>query len=369
MMTRTRKDRGLILSTIAGILFLLIVVTAWNPDLFGIVVGIIGTTGALLVLYEVNHTKRIAQATFVRDLNTAFTTDQSISELWRKLLLDEPIEPSDRPLVSSYLTFFETIHLLLDREVIDLDLVDNLFRNRFFTAVGKEEIHRMALFSQSGAFLNIHDLVHTWSTFVARQGVPQHDGYYKYLDALAKHNGFTVLQLNKQHVDDVIALQDTVTTHLRERDWLRENHSDMWIDCVQNHVTLGVIDSQSKLVAAAVLYDGGEGNESVASYITSDRNRLAASINLKVVLVSPKNQRNQLAHTLIALLEQRARDAGKREILCTIHKGNKASQFLFKRAGYQKVTSAETKYGKREIYGRSLVPPDIKRTTRRYLPQ
>lgn len=356
-----QRGRGLILTTIAGTVILLISITAWKPNLFGIIVGIIGTTGALLVLYEVNHTKRIAQATFVRDLNTAFTTDPAISEMWRKLLMDEKIERSDRPLISSYLTFFETIHLLLDRDVIDFRLVDNLFRNRFFTAIGNSDIHELALFAQLGSFLNIHDLVRSWSKFIAQKGIPQHDGYYKYLQASARFDGFLIRQLNTEDISGICKLQEDVATNLEKQDWLRNNDDQMWAECIQHHITLGVFSPNQTLAAVAVLFDAGNGKESIANYVTSVPARIKTSINLKVVLVAPTMRRNYLAHTLVALLERDARNFGKTEILCTIHKRNSPSRDLFKSVGYKKIGSARTEYGKRHIYSRSLVQPRLRR--------
>ncbi|MFN5115155.1 MAG: GNAT family N-acetyltransferase, partial [Acidimicrobiaceae bacterium] len=76
-----RRDYALLVATIMLVVGTLSLISALRPESFGFFVGILGTTGALLVIYEVHHTKRIAQATFVRDLNTAFTTDESISEL------------------------------------------------------------------------------------------------------------------------------------------------------------------------------------------------------------------------------------------------------------------------------------------------
>ena len=131
------------------ILSLLGIHTVW-PDAFGVFVAVAGAIGALVVLYEVRLTKRIAQAEFIRDLQTGFSSDENIGALWRKLLLKEPIPVEDRALISSYLTFFETLGLLLDRGAIELKLVDDLFRNRFFTAVGNPDILRQTLISQAG---------------------------------------------------------------------------------------------------------------------------------------------------------------------------------------------------------------------------
>ncbi|MFT4299980.1 MAG: hypothetical protein QM597_10130 [Aeromicrobium sp.] len=118
MMTRVRSLRRehLVIGTVA--LFFgvgLIVISATWPEAFGVFIAIGGVVGALMVLYEVRLTKQIAQAEFIRDLQSGFASDENIGTLWKKLLLKEPITEADRPLVSSYLTFFETLHLLVSR--------------------------------------------------------------------------------------------------------------------------------------------------------------------------------------------------------------------------------------------------------------
>jgi ribosomal protein S18 acetylase RimI-like enzyme len=360
-----RRDYALLVATIMLVVGTLSLISALRPESFGFFVGILGTTGALLVIYEVHHTKRIAQATFVRDLNTAFTTDESISELWRKLLLDENIDKSDRPRISSYLTFFETVYLLLDRKVIDLRLLDNLFRNRFFTAIGNEQIQTMTLLSQPGTFLNIHALIKMWSEFLAVQGVPQHNGYYEYIKAAALQDGYSITQLRLHDLEKVLTLEEEVFAALSHSEWLRKNDQDVWAECLDNQLTIGATDRDGNLVALAVLFDAGSGPESISRYLSSDHPAIANSLNLKIVLVAPSAQRSGLARTLVELLEFEATHKRRQGLLCTIHRSNIPSKHLFTSLGYTRVGRAETLYGRRDIYLRSLALPSRKQPRHR----
>lgn len=360
-----RRDYALLIATIMLVVGTLSLISALRPESFGFFVGILGTTGALLVIYEVHHTKRIAQATFVRDLNTAFTTDESISALWKKLLLDENIDKSDRPRISSYLTFFETVYLLLDRKVIDLRLLDNLFRNRFFTAIGNEQIQTMTLLSQPGTFLNIHALIKMWSEFLASQGVPQHPGYYAYIKAAAMQDGYSITQLAHQDLEKVLTLEEEVFAALPHSDWLRKNDRDVWADCLGNQLTIGAVDQDDNLVALAVLFDAGSSSESISQYLSSDNPVVTSSLNLKIVLVSPSTQRSGLARTLVELLEFETIKTRGQGLLCTIHRSNTPSKNLFTSMGYTRVGRADTKYGRRDIYLRSLALPSRKQSRHR----
>ena len=188
-----RRDH--IVLTVGAALFALGLVTInllW-PDTFGLFIAIGGFVGALMIIYEVRLTKRLAQAEFIRDLQTGFASDANIGELWRKLLLNEEITGDDRALISSYLTFFETLHLLFTRGTLDLALTDDLFRNRFFMAVGNKGVLETALVKEAGSFANIHDLIATWHDYLLANEIPIHAGYYGYVEALTEAKGYDIV--------------------------------------------------------------------------------------------------------------------------------------------------------------------------------
>lgn len=354
-----RREHAIVLFIAFFFILSLVAVNAVWPQGFTVFIAIGGTVGALMVLYEVRLTKQIAQAEFIRDLQTSFASDPQIGELWRRLLLDEKIEASDRHLMSSYLTFFETVYLLQDRGALDLSMMDDLFRNRFFTAVGHPVVLRETLLKKVGAFTNIHELIAVWYQHLLTQRKPIHDGYYSYIEAVVEAKGFELVELNASHLDELLALQATVLESLDHQEWLRENSAETLLECLRantgngGHFAMGAMHG-GKLVAAAILYDGGNGDESIKRYLTDDDALIKSSINLKLVLADPKQRRHRLGATLVKLLEQRAYKLGRREILCTIHPRNKPSSALFTKLGYAKASTVSTSYGKRAVYARSL---------------
>jgi GNAT superfamily N-acetyltransferase len=344
---------------IAAVLFALGLVTInvlW-PAAFGVFIAIGGVIGALMVVYEVRLTKRLAQAEFIRDLQTSFSSDASIGELWRKLLLKEEVTAGDRALISSYLTFFETLHLLVDKGALDLAITDNLFRNRFFTAVGNKGVLETALVKEGGSFANIHDLIATWHDYLLANRIPMHPGYYGYVEALTEAKGYDVVRLGEQDFTDLEALQEEVLSSMEDHSWLRANTDVMLKECLIEHTTLGA-RKDGRLVAAAVLYDGGETDESIRHYFTNDPEHLHKSINLKLVLALKEHRKKGLSRALVELLEKKAADLGKSEIMCTIHPKNEPSASLFKLLGYAKGDTVSTSYGKRVVYTRPLPAPD-----------
>lgn len=343
-----------VMATAAGLfaLGLIAINTLW-PAAFGVSIAIAGVVGALMVVYEVRLTKRLAQAEFIRDLQSGFASDANIGELWRKLLLKEEVSLRDRALVSSYLTFFETLHLLLRKDALDLDIADDLFRNRFFTAVGDKGVLETALVKEAGSFANIHDLIATWHDFLIDRGRPMHPGYFRYVQAVVEAKGYEVVRLGENDLAALEELQEHVLGGMPDDSWLRANTTAMLRECLVSHTTMGARWS-GQLVAAAVLYDGRDTDENIKHYFTDDPDRLTGAINVKVVFSHPAHRKSGLSRTLVELLEREADGANKVELLCTIHPKNKPSESMFRSLGYKKVGVVSTSYGKRSVLVRQL---------------
>lgn len=348
-----RQDKTVLLLVAVILILALVGISTLWPDAFGIAIAIAGTFGALMVIYEIRLTKRIAQAEFIRDLQSGFALDDNIRALWHKLLLGKQVTPADRPLVSSYLTFFETLYLLLARGALELRLIDDLFRNRFFTAVGNQAILDTALAKEAGAFANVHDLVEEWFQYLVNKRLPIHPGYYDYVRGMAHAKGYTISRLGAEDLKDVLSLQGEVLKALDDATWVRANSDEMLRESLEAHITLGV-HHKRELVAVGILYDGKGSPESIRKHFTQDPDALASSINLKLVMNHPDHRGRGLGRCLVDLLEQQATQLGKDEILCTIHPKNKRSRALFARVGYKRYRSVHTAYGRRRVYVRSL---------------
>jgi ribosomal protein S18 acetylase RimI-like enzyme len=351
---RLREQTAVVAIAILFVLILVGVNTVW-PEGFTVVIAIGGTLGALVVLYEVRLTQQIAQAEFIRDLQTSFSSDPNIALLWRKLLLGEDITPEDRPLMSSYLTFFETVHLLHSRGALNLTLTDDLFRNRFFTAIGHPVILRQTLLKSVGAFTNIHQLIADWHAHLVAARKPIHPGYYAYVEGVAEAKGFELRRLEPADLEGLLQLQRAVLTGLGDRPWLRANSREMLADCLTQprHHTLGAFRGD-RLVAAAILYDAGTSDENLKRYLTKDADELDRVVNLKLVLADPQHRRAGLGKTLVELLEREAYVRGKAQVLCTIHADNGPSIRLFRRLGFTRRKKVRTKYGPRLVFAHDL---------------
>lgn len=318
----------------------------------GVIFGGIGAIGGLLVLVEVHTAKRIAQGEFIHGLNSTFIADDKITKLWSKIIHKEKISFEDRILISSYLTFFETIHLLKTRRVIEIALIDDLFRNRFFSAVGNEDVQELALFASTKSFFNIHALLQDWAEYLQTNQISQHSGYHSYLRAALRSKGLKIARLLSEDLDDVLSLQKDISSSLTNRHVLRENSRETFVNCLAKQYVLGIRDSESRLVALGILLDPNLESESIGKMLSTEDGGSSNSMDVKLVMVDKQYRRSGMASLIVVLLEEEAMTRGKHRTFCTIHKSNRASRALFESLGYSKVGRKQMSYGPRLIFSR-----------------
>ena len=73
--------------------------------------------------------------------------------------------------ISNYLTFFETMYLLLQERVIEIETLDDLFAYRFFIAVHNETIQKEKIIKTPYNFRNIFLLEKEWMEYRKRKGL------------------------------------------------------------------------------------------------------------------------------------------------------------------------------------------------------
>ena len=194
MIKRKFKKQGLpvivIILAIALIItcisFIKTLMSLSGESILSIIISAFETVGLLVSLIiavqQLNDSKEIARADFLVELNRAFTESEGNLELYTALqsCLDSDCElenecKSDqntrcclnisKVTVSNYLTFFETIYLLLCNNVISFDMIDDLFGYRFFLAVHSKFVQQMKLAPQPENFKNIFCLEYEWMRY------------------------------------------------------------------------------------------------------------------------------------------------------------------------------------------------------------
>jgi len=137
------------------------------------VLAVTGLVGAISIWFQMKRSKDMAEGEFILSLNTSFGDNDDIRGLYAKLVAGGPLTEADQSAVVAYLTFFETMYLLLKRNVLDMALLDDLFRYRFNIAVTNSDIQRLELLPDAEYYRNIYTLDARWHRF--RQSVGESD--------------------------------------------------------------------------------------------------------------------------------------------------------------------------------------------------
>ncbi len=162
-------------------------------DVLSIVISAVETVGllasALIAIKQLADSKNVAHASFITELNESFVGNESYFDVYNKLqnCLDDTClgghpcgdrQDLDTPCcceiskgqISNYLTFFETIYILVERGVIYFDVLDDLFAYRFFLAVHSKIVQQQKIKPQPQNFKNIFCLEHQWLEYRKRIG-------------------------------------------------------------------------------------------------------------------------------------------------------------------------------------------------------
>lgn len=138
-------------------------------DIIAMMSAAVEIISALLIVIQLRDTKKIEEAQFILNLNQSFVTNELYSRVYTELEKGEaaqltPVE------ISNYLTFFESIYLLLQQDVISMSVLDDLFQYRFFLAVHNPEVQRIKLIDRPQNFRNIYCLENDWIAYRQKRG-------------------------------------------------------------------------------------------------------------------------------------------------------------------------------------------------------
>jgi len=126
-----------------------------------------GISGIISFLIEMVRGKKLAEAEFIVNLNQIFTANDQYRKAYTSFEEYDfescpDIVSLSNAEISNYLTFFETFYLLIERHIIDIEMIDDLFGYRFFLAVHNPCVQARKLVKSPDNFSNIYKLEKIW---------------------------------------------------------------------------------------------------------------------------------------------------------------------------------------------------------------
>lgn len=134
----------------------------------------IAAVSAWLIAIQLRDSKKLQEAEFIVNLNQTFVDNPGYAKIYSAIEQSdrENIEPQlTRVEVSNYLTFFETIYLLVETGAIKMKTLDDLFEYRFFLVIHNETIQKMKLVDAPFNFRNIYYLEYIWIKYRKENGL------------------------------------------------------------------------------------------------------------------------------------------------------------------------------------------------------
>ena len=207
-MKNVKSVRQKALTSLLAILVIAVIISLANllriffefsdGDFFELLISVFEAVGLILSLFiairQLGDSKEIARAQFLTELNKSFVENPEYTKLYNalqdcvdgkcsfkedcisqnKCLLSIP-----KGTVSNYLTFFETVNLLIEDGVLNLEVIDNLFAYRFFLAVHSKFVQESKIIPQPENFINILRLERKWLDYRKSIGkIPKEGSVY-----------------------------------------------------------------------------------------------------------------------------------------------------------------------------------------------
>lgn len=153
-----------------------------NDTFVTLVTIITAIVGAFGIWLELNKEQEINQASFILSIHsdfyalggkgTMYTADleKMLDEDFagkKKLVLTE----DDSTMVIQYLVWVKTLSSLINRNMIKISAVDDLFGYKFFVAVNHPEIQKMELIPYKTAYKGIFKAHKTWKKYRVKHGL------------------------------------------------------------------------------------------------------------------------------------------------------------------------------------------------------
>lgn len=171
-----------------------------NDTFVSIITIITAIVGAFGIWLELNKEQEINQASFILTINSDFYALGGKGTMYAadlEKMLDEDfagvkkleLKPDHNVMVVQYLVWLKTLSSLINRRMIKISAIDDLFSYKFFIAVNNPQIQQMELLPYKTAYKGIFKAHKVWKKYRERHGLE----IYNEATDLSKAEGYQLL--------------------------------------------------------------------------------------------------------------------------------------------------------------------------------
>lgn len=314
-----------------------------NRPITDVVVAVTAVSGVFALYLESRRGKNIAMGEFILNLNSEFDSNPERAMIHKKIIAGDRLSEVDKPALVAYLTFFEIIYRLIVSQVVKMEVVDDLFRSRFFRAVHHVDVQNLELLPDADGYRNIYELEQMWIRHLVGQGIELQRGDRK-LPKSAALRSRDQIHFSFKVVDTSDAMP---VYRLIEVAGETTNPAEF----VVNDFATIERQMRSGLTILATKGDEGEAVGVLHVYFPQPHERLSRHVNelsdvpideiahMDVGVVAPRSRGYGLLSLLLIEAESKLqeRNPERRHLLATVHPDNGASLRSFEFAGYARV--------------------------------
>ena len=153
-----------------------------NDTIVSLITIITAIVGAFGIWLELNKEQEINQASFILSINSDFYALGGKGTMYTadlEKLLDDDFSGQKKlvlteehyTMIIQYLVWLKTLSSLINRKMIKISAVDDLFSYKFFVAVNNEQIQKMELIPYSTAYRGIFKAHKIWKKYREKHGL------------------------------------------------------------------------------------------------------------------------------------------------------------------------------------------------------
>ena len=131
-------------------------------DLFGKYLSFGITFG---LIFQSSRSKDLEEAQFIFSLSQEFINNDNYQLLLHSLEAKKALDRNLLNIAAQYLDFFEPLYVLIEKKMIKIDMIEDLFCYRFFSVVNNITIQEKVLTPHKEYYGNICKLHYVWKEY------------------------------------------------------------------------------------------------------------------------------------------------------------------------------------------------------------
>lgn len=176
MKIKSKKENIIVSIIVFSLLMLAIYFCYEDSKIKEVIIMLTSFGAAIAVFIQIKGARELATGEFVLSLQAEYSANEKHTELfvkcWRELKEDREAKFNDEDDVNilDYLTFFESMYIMVNNNTLSMKMLDELFGRRFFMVVNSIKIQEKDLGKNYLYYLNVYRLHAIWKTYRIRNG-------------------------------------------------------------------------------------------------------------------------------------------------------------------------------------------------------